>query len=96
MDVFIMPSRFEGLPMSALEAQVNGLYTLVSNNISKETKCSSKFYSLNFNVKDWKQLIEKFDYKQDRKDLSYFLDVDKATSSNMSNCFKSIYLRRLE
>lgn len=96
MDVFIMPSRFEGLPMSALEAQVNGLYTLVSNNISKETKCSSKFYSLNFNVKDWKQLIEKFDYKQDRKDLSYFLDVDKATSSNMSNCFKSIYLRKLE
>ncbi len=36
MDVFVMPSLFEGLPLVAVEAQINGLRCIVSDNISKE------------------------------------------------------------
>lgn len=36
MDVFVMPSLFEGLPVVGVEAQANGLSCIVSNRISKE------------------------------------------------------------
>ncbi|MHA5099212.1 glycosyltransferase [Oenococcus oeni] len=37
LDILIMPSRFEGLPMVAIEAQASGLRTLLSDNITKES-----------------------------------------------------------
>lgn len=36
MDLFLLPSHFEGLPVTLVEAQANGLTALVSNNITKE------------------------------------------------------------
>lgn len=36
MDVGIYPSEFEGFPFSVLEAEVNGLPTIISDRISKE------------------------------------------------------------
>ena len=36
MDVFVMPSLFEGLPVVGVEAQANGLPCLFSDNISSE------------------------------------------------------------
>lgn len=36
MDIFVMPSRFEGLPVSGVEAQANGLPCLFSKHITKQ------------------------------------------------------------
>ena len=38
MDIFAMPSRFEGLPVSAIEAQASGLSCFISNKITSEVK----------------------------------------------------------
>ncbi len=38
MDVFVLPSRYEGLPVVGVEAQVNGLPCLLSDKMTKETK----------------------------------------------------------
>ncbi|MBO5430065.1 MAG: glycosyltransferase, partial [Peptococcaceae bacterium] len=40
MDVFVLPSLFEGLPMVAIEAQANGLKCILADTITKETALS--------------------------------------------------------
>lgn len=37
MDVFVLPSRYEALGISAIESQANGLATLLSNNVEPDT-----------------------------------------------------------
>lgn len=41
MDLFVMPSLFEGLPLVAVEAQANGLPCLMSDTISLEVKITN-------------------------------------------------------
>lgn len=55
MDVFLFPSRFEGLSVSMVEAQVAGVPCIVSNKIAHETYCSKNITELSFddNLSIW-------------------------------------------
>lgn len=66
MDVFILPSRFEGLPICALESQINGVYTIVSENVTPETKCSKYFERIELNVQKWVEYIRGLELSYDR------------------------------
>ncbi len=46
MDVFCLPSFYEGMPVVAWEAQANGLFCVLSNNISKEAKMNENCHFL--------------------------------------------------
>ncbi len=46
-DVFILPSRFEGFPVCAVEAQANGLPCVLSDTITKQCKLSEKCVFMN-------------------------------------------------
>lgn len=46
MDVFCLPSFYEGMPVVAWEAQANGLPCVFSDKITKEVACSKSCHSL--------------------------------------------------
>lgn len=67
MDCFILPSRFEGLPLVGVEAQVAGLPCYFSDTITKEVKITNlvNFLSLEENPQIWaKKIIKNRDFKR--------------------------------
>ncbi len=48
-DIFILPSLFEGLPVTLIESQTSGLTTLASNTITKETEITDLYNNLAIN-----------------------------------------------
>jgi glycosyltransferase EpsF len=59
MDVFVLPSLYEGLPVVGVEAQCTGLPCLFSNRITKETISGrlSEMASLENGAKEWARVI---------------------------------------
>ncbi len=55
MDVFLMPSLFEGLPITGIEAQANGLPCIFADTITKELKITkqAEYCSLNESASAW-------------------------------------------
>lgn len=71
MDVFVLPSIFEGLPVSGIEAQTSGLKCLFSDTITKEVAVTSNVKFIPINVKEiWAVEIEKIiDNKYNRNNM---------------------------
>ena len=61
MDVFLMPSLYEGLPISAVEAQAANVKLVLSNEVSNETKLSKNvhFVLLEESPEKWAGIILK-------------------------------------
>ena len=83
MDVFVLPSLYEGLPVVGVEAQAIGLKCIFSNDMTKETKIldTTRFVSLNEKQENWKNYI--------LNDYTIFLRKD--TQKEMIN--KNFYIK---
>lgn len=60
MDIVVMPSLYEGLPLTLVEEQSNGLSILASDSISRESNIAGlvHFFSLLESTENWVRKIE--------------------------------------
>lgn len=58
MDVFALPSKYEGLPVVLLEAQITGLPCIVSDKVTKEVDFGEiQWLSIDDNSESWAEAI---------------------------------------
>ncbi|SFQ51608.1 Glycosyltransferase involved in cell wall bisynthesis [Psychrobacillus psychrotolerans] len=67
VDIFLLPSLFEGLPFVGVEAQASGLPIVLSESITKEIGLNNyTFISLEASIESWANKILSLNYKIDR------------------------------
>lgn len=73
MDLFVMPSLYEGLPVSLVEAQSAGLLTVVSDTITTDVKITSNihFLPLSHTPEQWSEAIAERSATYERRDVSH-------------------------
>lgn len=69
-DLFVLPSHFEGYPISALEAQITGLPCLLSNRITSESKITENCEFLPLRKAVWVEKIQKVHRKMENQTLA--------------------------
>ncbi len=81
MDVFVLPSLFEGIPVVGIEAQFSGLPCVFSDKVPNEVAFtdSCRFLSLNMLPCDWAEQVLKF------KDCDRVLLEDSNTLYDIKN-----------
>ncbi len=72
MDVFVLPSHYEGLGIVAIEAQAAGLKTICSNTVPQETKVTNliEYLPLELGAEGWSKTIIKYQEGYKRVDTS--------------------------
>lgn len=79
LDVFCLPSHFEGFPIVLVEAQINGLRCIVSKNVTKEVNIDGLVMFEDLDVSQWArglQSIKKgYSRKIDRHKY-FFYDIE--------------------
>ena len=70
MDVFLLPSFYEGLPTTLVEAQCAGIPCCISNNITKEVDFNLNLIKyLPLELEKWIEYILSHEYKQEKDAL---------------------------
>lgn len=96
MDVFCLPSLYEGLPVVGVEAQAAGLPTIFSNRISKEVIVSS--YAKIVSIQDTGLYIEKINKatRSIKKQRSYATVFEYMDINNEASTLEKIYCRPIK
>ena len=67
-DTFVLPSLYEGVPVTGIEAQTNGVYVLFSDQVSPESQASSYVKFLPIEDGDLSKWVDEIKVKHDHED----------------------------
>lgn len=94
MDLFLFPSKVEGLGIALIEAQANGLKCIVSENIPQEAKVSDNVITINLNnEKEWINKIINID--KTRNDCTKQIEDTGYDIKNMVKQLEKYYINSL-
>ena len=94
MDVFVLPSFFEGLPVVGVEAQAAGLQVFTSTGVTKELPIEelSYYYSLDDGSKKWAENIIKEYKKYKRKNTTELIKESGFDVKTAAKKMEDMYL----
>lgn len=93
MDVFVFPSRFEGLGIVLIEAQVSGIRCICSDAVPNDAYVSDLIYpiSLETSVDEWAGII-----LDDTKKIQYPNRIDSYNMKKEINKLVNLYMKKGE
>lgn len=97
IDVFLLPSLYEGLPVVGVEAQASGALCILSSNMTKETKVieTTKFLNISDNPKEWAKYIlseyKNFKRKDTKQEIINSNFEIKSEAKKLQNDYIELY-----
>lgn len=93
MDIFVLPSLYEGLPVVGVEVQANSLPSLMSNSITKEIKYSNIvfFVDIASEIENWVEKIIDISRKKVRK-CNYESNISKFDINKQCEKLEQVYI----
>ena len=98
MDIFLLPSLFEGLPIAGIEAQAMGVPMVVSDTVTREMEFTDlvKYVSLQAPVREWAEaILEQAEKDSDRSLYSENLINSRFHSGLAARTLDEYYQRLL-
>lgn len=95
MDVFLLPSLWEGFPNVAIESQAAALPIFMSDNITEEAAFTvyAKRLSLKCGAKEWAKIVcESYDQNEHRTDMSPVIEEEGYDVQRTAKWYEDMYM----